>query len=248
MKNGWCCFLMVFVLMFSCKKGNDTESGIENFVRTSNVKTSVYGNSSVQLVKTEQLGPKEVSMTFQTSVSPESMEISTIKLSVLDLVAKIIAGKKENRMLLNQGVNFRIVLTDLKGKKIASEIVNKTSMTSNARDFVSDKKQDALNQMLEVLNSKLPITDSATGVKIIRISLGDHSNVVYTAEVPENLEKAVQGDKAKETIKTNMSKDKSFKKMLSELKKFDVYSIRYEYRKKGGKLLQQVEMKENDFR
>ena len=36
--------------------------------------------------------------------------------------------------------------------------------------------------------------------------------------------------------------------MLSELKKFDVYSIRYEYRKKGGKLLQQVEMKENDFR
>lgn len=151
-------------------------------------------------------------------------------------------------ILLDKGVNFKMKLTGKNGETIAEEIINKSNISAAKPDADFNEKHNHLNQLLEMSNANLPIVDSLTGIKIIKVALGSDNDVIYTAEVPEKMKKLVKTPENKVIIRQNMQQDEQFGKMVSELKNFDINSVKYQYRDKNGKLLQEVEMTERDFR
>ncbi len=238
--------LVLAGLMMSCEKSK--EDKLDDFVTHFNTSTQGVQNSTLKLVKSEKVGSDKVTLHFSTPFNIETAEVSVIKASLVQLIGKMLWSNNDYKKLLNDGASFIVIVKGNDGKEILKEVVNKSGMTSNTIINTPNGKHRELNQMLEVFNAGLPVTDSLSGVKITQISLGDEKDVIYTAVVPQKIEEAVKNPKAKEVIKKDMSKDQQLKKVYLDLKKFDVDLLKYQYRDSNGKLLQEVQMREKDFK
>jgi len=235
--------------IFSCnKKEKAKDDLIREFVSANHSEKTGIQDSVFSLIKTEQSGANEISLTFQSDLSADNLQPKLIKSAVTDLLVKIIKKDPKNMILLDKGVNFKIKLTGKDGKTITEEILNKSNISAAKPDSDLNEKHNHLNQLLEMSNSNLPVVDSLTGIKIVKVALGSNDDVIYTAEVPDKMKELVKTSENKAVIRQNMSKDKQFGKMVSELKNFDINSVKYQYRDKNGKLLQEVEMTEKDFK
>jgi len=243
---------MILSLSFfflSCKKKETTKDEMmKEFVENYNSQKTKIENSTVVFENSEQTSPNEITLNFSSALSSETIQPQLIKKAITDLMIQIIRKNPKNIHLLNKGVNFKIQLTGKNGKKIATEIVNKSSMTSKKPDFSQNEKHQQLNQLLEVSNSNLPVTDPSSGVKITKVFLGTNNDVIYNAEVPDKMKEIIKTSENQSIIKKNMSKDKAFIKMVKELKAFDIKSVKYQYRDQSGKLLQEVEVTQNDVK
>lgn len=247
MKKTFIFFLGIALSFTCCKKENSKDVLMDNFVKSMKTNASKMDTSAVSLVRTEKTGNNEITLSFNTPLSEDQMQPQLISSAVQDIMIKIIRKDPKNIQLLDKGVNFKVVLTGKNGKKLYSDIINKSSMSAKKPDTSVNIKHSQLNQMLEISNGNLPIVDSATGIKITKIALGNHNDVIYTAEVPKSIENMVKMEENRSIIKSNMAKDKQFKQMLKDLKAYDISSLKYQYRNQNGKLLQEIEMKENDF-
>ncbi|MGC4129406.1 MAG: hypothetical protein QM564_07555 [Bergeyella sp.] len=244
-------FLAIILLLsaVSCnKKENAKEAMMNDFVKTMKTQSPETQSSSLMLSRTEKTGNNEITLHFITPLSKEHLQPKMINEAVQDMMIRIIKKAPKNMQLLNKGVNFKVILTGKNNEQLHTEIINKSSMTLHKEDIATIKKQNQLNQMLEVSNGNLPVTDSATGITITKIALGNHNDVIYTAEVPDKMKAIVSIPENKSIIKSNMAKDKPLKEMLNELSEYDIRSLKYQYRSKNGKLLQEVEMRKQDFR
>ena len=233
-------------LLFSCEKTKETK--IEDFVKTYNTAQKPVKNNTLSLVKSEKSGNNQITLHFTSPLTEQTMEPSIIKASLVDLIGKMLWSNADNKKMLNDGVSFAVIVKGADGNILLKELINKSGMTSTKIDLVETKNRNQLNQMLEFFNNSLPITDSLSGVKITQISLGEKNDVVYTAIVPSKIEEAVKRPESKAFIKRDMSRDKQLKKVLTDLKTFDISSLKYQYRNNNGKLLQEVEMREKDFK
>ena len=240
---------MVVLAFSSCdKKENTRERMIKGFLNQyESGKTNIL-NSSLQVVKAEQTAPNEITLDVTSELSGDAIQPALIKAAVSDLMVAIIRKNPRHIQLLNKGVNFKVNLTGKNGEKIGTQIINKSSMTAQKPDFSQNEKHAKLNQLLEVSNSNLPVTDSASGVKITKVFVGSENDVIYTAEVPEAMKSIIKMPENKNIIKKNMSKDKEFRKMVMQLKEFDISKVKYQYRDRNGKLLQEVAVTADDFR
>ena len=237
--------LVIGVLMLSCSKSK--EDKMDDFVTTYNSSKKPIKNNTVTLVKSERTSENQVTLNFSTHLTADNMEPSVIKASLIDLIGKLLWSNAENKKMLNDGVSFAVIVKGADGNILLKEMINKSGMTSTKIDLVETKNRNQLNQMLEFFNNSLPITDSLSGVKITQIALGSKNDVIYTAIVHKKKKKAVQRSESKAFIKRDMARDQQLKKVLTDLKTYDISSLKYQYRDDSGKLLQEVEMKEKDF-
>ena len=139
-------------------------------------------------------------------------------------------------------------MTNEKGKLIGADVLSRNGFSSGNTKPTREEKHAQVNQMLEVFSGKLPVVDSATGVKITRIELGADNTVIYTNEVPDNIKANIARPEAKALIRKNMLADPKLKELLKNFSNMEVYSLRYQYRDRNGKLLQNVAVRENDFK
>ncbi len=248
MKN-YLLLLLISIIVFSCKKeGVNKEVMMENFVKSMKTQPSKVEGSTVVLTKTEKTGNNEITLHFETGLSEDNIQPQMISDAIQDLMVQIIKRNSKNIQLLEKGVNFKVILAGKDGKELYTDVINKSSMTAKKPQAEINEKHNQLNQMLEISNANLPITDSTTGITITKIALGNNNDVIYTAEVPEKMKSIVKIADNRALIKKNMSTDKQFKQMLIDLKNYDISTLKYEYRDKNGTLLQHVEMQEKDFK
>lgn len=220
---------------------------MSDFVAAYSEGKSKIKDSTLILKKVSQTSPNEITMDFETPYR-ENLQGSLAKAAVRDLMVKIIRSNRKNIRMLDQGVNFKINLFATDDSRIISEIVNKTSLTKITPETTANESTSQLNQLLEISNNNLPVTDSATGIKIIKVTVGSDHDIIYTAAVPTNFQKSIQMPENQKIIKQNMLQDQSFEKMVKSLKKFDVEAVKYQYKDQNGKLLQEVTVKETDFK
>lgn len=240
---------VVLVSLSSCKKKENAKDDLmKEFVINQNQQSKKFQNSTIAFQNSLISGKNEITMRFSTALSLETLEPQLVKSAISDMMIQIIRSQPKNIKLLNQGVNFRIQLYGKNGEKISEEIVNKSSMTTQKPNFSQNEKHQQLNQLLEISNSSLPKVDEASGVTINKVFVGNDRDVIYNAEVPDSLSELIKTEENRNIIKKNMSKDTAFKKMVSQLRNFDIMSVKYRYRNKDGKLLQEVEITEKDFK
>ena len=238
--------LFLSVVLISCEKTK--EEKLDDFVTHFNTSSQKVQNKTLKLMKSEKVSSDKVILHFSTPLSSETAEVSVIKASLIQLIGKMLWSNPNYKKLLNDGASFIVIVKGNDGKEILKEIVNKSGMTSNTIEEGVNAKHRELNRMLEVFNAGLPVVDSVSGVKITQIALGKDKDVIYTAVVPHKIEDAVKNPKAQSIIKSDMAKDQQLKKVYLDLKKFDVDVLKYQYRNDEGKLLQEVQMKEKDFK
>lgn len=239
---------IIILATSSCNKNENTrERMMQGFLNQyQSGKTNIL-NSSLQVTKAVQSGPDEITLEVNSELSGDAIQPVLIKTAVSDLMIAIIRQNPRYLQLLNKGVNFKVNLRGKNGEKIGTQIVNKSSMTTQKPDFTQNEKHARLNQLLEVSNSNLPVKDSASGVMITKVFVGSDNDVIYTAEVPEPMKNIIKLPENKNIIKKNMSKDDNFRKMVLQLKEFDITHVKYQYRDRNGKLLQEVSVSEKDF-
>lgn len=240
--------LLFFIIMVSCNEKQEKNKPekteiVKNILQAS----EKIKDSTIVLEETRAIGENEIFMRFVSKLPSDRANTQLIRSSLLDLVGKIIWSHPENIKNLNNGVHFNIEINDKTGKLITKEIINKNTIQTPQASSTT-QKHDSLRQMLEIFNNSLPIQDSISGVEITQISLGSDNDLIYTAIVPKKLQDLVKDKKSIPIIKDDMSKDKNLKKILIDMKNFDISSLKYEYRDHHGNLLQEIKMKENDFK
>ena len=242
------CFA-ILLIVFSCKKKENAKDDLmQEFVTNQNQQSKKFQNSTIAFQNSMISGNNEITMRFSSALSLENLEPQLVKSAISDMMIQIIRSQPKNLKLLNQGVNFRIQLFGKDGEKISEEIVNKSSMSAQKPSFSQNEKHQQLNQLLEISNSSLPKVDEASGVTITKVYVGNNRDVIYIAEVPDSLSELIKTEENRNIIKKNMSKDTAFKKMVSQLRHFDIMSVKYRYQSKSGKKLQEIEVAEKDFK
>ncbi len=240
--------LVLALAPVSCSKKDVKEHRMENFVRTMNGPHELIENESVQFVNAQKTGTDNITLNFKTRLPEEQLQSDLLRSSVFDLAAKIISRNKKNMLLVKRGVRFNVRLMNEKGKLIGADVLSRNGFSSGNTAPSHEEKHAQVNQMLEVFSGKLPVTDSVSGVRITRIELGSNNNIVYTNEVPDKIRDAIARPESKELIRKNMLADPKLKDMLKNFRNLDIFSLKYQYRDRKGKLLQEVEVREKDFK
>ncbi|WP_120488796.1 hypothetical protein [Bergeyella cardium] len=238
-------FLFLSGLLFiSCQ--SDKKSEVDITISIMNATAKKLNDPTLSLQEVKRVGENEILMRFQSKINADKANSDVMRESLLSLVGKIIWSDKQNIKMLNDGINFKVEVKDDSGKVIISELINKANI-QNERTNPTTQKHNEVKQMLEVFNNNLPIVDSASGVKITQISVGVQNDLIYTAIVPHSIKQAVKRPEAKSIIKEDMSKNSALKKILTDMKPYDISTLKYQYRDENGALLQEVEMTERDF-
>lgn len=224
-----------------------TEERMQEFVKTVN-STNVQNSKTFSLEKSSITGTNEITLEFSSEISQNQMLSSDLSAAVTNLMIEVIRKEPENLKLMDQGVNFKIILRGKDGNIIREELINKQTITSQKPPTSQNKKHLELNQLLEISNANLPKKDPANGVTLTKINIGNEDDVIYTAEVPDAISKMISTPENREIIRKNMVRDTAFKKMVLQLKNFDIATVKYQYRTKSGKLLQEVKVQASDFR
>ena len=235
--------ILLFTIQSCGKKEKNKNELITQFVEKINSNKTKIKDGTIRLENTKQTGETEITLNFKSELSSDAVQSQMIKTAISDMMIQVIRQDKNNILLLNKGVNFKIILTGKNGENLATEIVNKSNMTSKKPDFSVNEKHKRLNQVLEVSNGNLPVTDPSSGVTITKVFVGNNNDVIYYAEIPDQLKSIIKTEQNKKIIRQNMLADKEFMKMVKELKSFDIKTVKYQYRDKQGNLVQEVEIK-----
>lgn len=209
-------------------------------------------NNYISSSSAEKSAADEITIRFYLKEqSGEDLGLEMVKKSLPQVIATALNKEKIGQDLINDGVKFRIRIVDEKGKKVFySETFDKNNIPKEtASNFATSKNNDQeLQQILEIFNKNLPITDSESGIKVMKIALGTNQDIIYTAVVPDDFKEAMKTEGAKEMMKEEMLRDPQIKMLLSRSHELNITKLTYHYKDEKGNLLNDVTISSSEIK
>lgn len=188
-KRGFLLLVLAFSLL-ACKKSSDTQ--INEFITGYNsaVATRLQGNPAVKSSSATKSGPNEVSISMQLNSEKDDMETELLKKSFPQILGQIISSMP-NGSKFNDDIDIKFILFDKNGNQISSDKIDKNAKQFKDVDVANLGKgqmlsKGQLNEMLDVFNKNLPMTDPSTGLKVLKMEAGNDNDVMYSVEVPQD--------------------------------------------------------------
>lgn len=243
-------FLILALLLVSCESDDQK---MQKFVQMYNNSASLVNTPQVQSTKAFVRG-NDIVIDVYTKISEDEVEGELLQKVYPDLIGQLINSEPKGKELLEKDVVFKLNVFDAKGQPITRSEVNKETVKKapqvDMKNFGSGAKSnpEGLKQMLEVFNKSLPITDKSSGVTILKIDVDAKNNLVYTAEVPENLKNLFLIEGSEALVKKELVKSPQIKDVLKQGRVFGINELHYDYVDKNKKLLKTIVISENDLR
>jgi len=242
--------LSLFCLV-SCKKS--TESKISEFISVYKKTFTSIAESNPYIVSTsaEKTAADEITIRFYTKSSGEDdndIGIDMVRKSLPEVIGAAISQEKDGKDLINNGVKFNIKILDENGQKVFySEVYDKNSIEKTVSSNPI-QTNGGINQVLDVFNKSLPITDPTTGIKIVNISAGTDNDIIYTAVIPEAMIEVFKLDGTKEMLKDDLLRNSQIKELLLKSKAYGISKLKYIYKDEKDNAIVEVVINTSDIK
>lgn len=186
-----------------------------------------------------------ITLKIYTNYKGDELEIQLVEKSLPEIIGKQLLNDSKIIELLELGKEFNVYIYDAYNKKIAEESINKNSTFSPIEAKDTNSKAQEFNNIIAILNKNLPITDEA-GVTILSINI-DNKNLVYTAEIPDELKELFNIEGSSDLLKSELMKDKNLVDAFRQTQMYNIENIIYKYIDKKGNTLKEVKISSTDL-
>ncbi|GEM_PF-709060 len=246
--------LLIFAIsLTACKKSADSK--INEFIQGYNSATANISRNNPVIASSsaEKTGPNEITISIKTTTGSDEMESQLMKSSFPQLIGQLLNSSSPKSNLMDEGINFKVNVFDKNGNKLVSQALDKNTIgksSLNVENFANGNSpsQSELNELLSVFNKNLPITDPSTGIKILKMEAGSENDIVYHAEVPDELKEVLKMDGAKQLMKDEMLRQPQLRQILSQTSKLGIDKLRYLYKDKAGNLIEEITLNQSDLK
>ena len=135
-------------------------------------------------------------------------------------IAVALNSEKSINELVEDGVNFKIKVIDKDGQLQYTEIYDKSKFQSLGKIDLNPEtgtSTEDLNKILDIYNKNLPQEDPSTGIKITKIEAGNNHDIIYSAEVPDELKEVLKLNNAKTLMKDEMLRQPQIQNIFSSV-------------------------------
>lgn len=164
---------------------------------------------------------------------------------------------KRASYLVRNGVKFRVVYCSRNDRVISDLIIDKAKMLELSKqkpDLEIGKAggnnmiSSEVKQILIVLNNSLPIViDHELQIKMMKVDVNKLNELEYSLEIGKEMAETIKSDGAKELLKENILRNPNTRQLFMKVKSIGLSHIKYIYKDKAGKKLNEVLLTEADF-
>jgi hypothetical protein len=168
-----------------------------------------------------------------------------------------ITNNKTASYLVRNGVKFRVVYCSNNDRVISDLIIDNAKMKelSQEKPNLEVAKEEANNsispeikQILITLNNSLPIViDRELQIKMKKVDVNSLKQLEYSLEIGEGMTEAIKSTGAKELLKETILRNPNTRRLFIKVKSIGLSHIKYIYKDKAGKKLNEVLISEGDF-
>lgn len=243
--------LLVSVSLVSCKNTSDKAN---DFVKMYNRSSAMAKNSYIKSTKATYVKSGNIDISIETGYNNSGIESDLMKNSLPELIGQVIKSDRLGNELLNAGVKFNVKIYGVNFQLLASKTLDKDNINEdsgkliNTLSTVKNPSQAELNQILDIFNKSLPVVDKETGITILKMTADNNSNIIYIAEVPDDLAKILKNEQVAALMKEELLQSPQIKQVLSKTAEFGVNNLKYIYQTKAGKNITEVEISKNDLK
>ncbi|KQT16914.1 hypothetical protein ASG31_11115 [Chryseobacterium sp. Leaf404] len=238
-------------MLISCKKSTETRTAefVKMYNNTSDMMVRSAGFKSTKATTTPT---GDVDIEIKTTYLDNDMEAELMKNAIPDIIGQAIQAEPSGKELLAEGVKFNLKVYSSNGTMMSAQTIDKTTKKGNI-DLEAIAKGDTpnssqLNEILKVFSKSLPIVDKASGVKIVAINADAENNIIYSAEVPDQYAEVLAADAAAQIMKDEMMRSPDVRQIFSQTAALGVNNIKYIYKDKTGKKLNEITIKRTDLK
>lgn len=246
--------LFSVLLLISCR---NTQSEMAKFVIMYNNTSSYIVNDVIRATKAETVSPTEIKITIDTRISDDMQSEMTEK-SFPALISSVLLKEKISSDLLDEGVNFKVNITDVNYTNITTVDINKNtiknftasdvSSNTSAISTVESDVNSELNEMLAILNKSLPIEDKASGFKIMKIEAGNDQDIIYYVQVPNEIAEVLKIEGADNLMKDEVLRNPELKQILQKANQYNINKLKYRMTNNKGEKLKEIVINEKDIK
>lgn len=241
----------IATMLVSCKKS--TQARAEEFVKMYNNTSSMMVRSAgFKSTKATSTPTGDVDIEITTTYLNNDMEAELMKNAIPDIIGQAIQAEPSGKELLEEGVKFNLKVYSSNGVVMSSQTIDKNTKKGNidleaiAKGDTPDSAQ--LNEILKVFSKSLPIVDKASGIKIVAITADAENNIVYSAEVPDQYADVLAADAAAQLMKDEIMRSPDVRQIFAQTKSIGVNNIKYIYKDKTGKKLNEITIKRDEVK
>lgn len=239
------------ILLTACQTKSDK---IRDFVDMYNRSSSMMTSYMIKSTKAIDSGHDEITIEVNTSSQAgDEMESALIKSSLPELIGQAIKSEPEGQELLNSGVKFNIKIYGVGAHLIADEVIDNKSLKGDAAKELKSISQgnagaSQLNTVLEVFNKNLPSEDKSTGIKIMSIKADEENNIVYTAQVPDDLKEMLKTEGSEQILKDEMLRSPQVQQIFTKTDALGVKNLKYRYTDAKGTTIKEITITKEDLK
>jgi len=231
-----CFALIVCLVIVSCK---DREMRVNEFIANYNLETKKIRSSEIGSTKAVYKDKNEIIIEFEFSFLDDSIQMNFLAQSIANITAPMIKAVPQGENLLKDGVNFKLQLFNRNHVKFGEADINSKSVD------ISSGGND-LQSMIAELNKALPITDSLTGDKLLKIELQGNS-VIYKYEVADDMSEIMDLSETDEILKEDLRSNPSIRSIFSNRAGVNINNIICIYFDKNNVELKKIALSKQDF-
>jgi len=241
--------LTLILSLHSCEKPLSTK--ISEFVSLYNSSTKQVANPVLEDTSAEKTGDKEITIRLYVSIAKDDPQLEMIKVPLAQSIAVALNSEKSINELVEDGVNFKIKVIDKDGQLQYTEIYDKSKFQSLGKIDLNPEtgtSTEDLNKILDIYNKNLPQEDPSTGIKITKIEAGNNHDIIYSAEVPDELKEVLKLNNAKTLMKDEMLRQPQIQNIFSSVSELGIDKLRYLYKDKNGNTVSEIVLSKEDIK
>lgn len=230
--------LFVAFLIVAC---SSTTSKMNDFIKSYNQYAGKMSNAMIKSTEAKKKSEREIEIIFHTQETSDGGE-DFYKTALSSMIPAVFTSDESSKDLINEGVTFKLSFVDPDGTVLSNALVDKAKLDEIMKTLQKDGKstdindsKNGLESMLTLLRKNLPMVIDESGIKIVDIQVSDKNELVYIAEVPQDLSENLKSAAAKELVRQEMLRGTKLKSVFESMKSFNVQKIKYIYKDTKGK-------------
>ncbi|RZL48142.1 MAG: hypothetical protein EOP00_09995 [Pedobacter sp.] len=199
----------------------------------------------------------DIKIVLRSKFKRDDPEIEQYKDIVPASFFYVIKKDKRASYLIRNGVKFRVVYCSRNDRVISDLIIDKAKMLELSQqkpelEIAKAKNNNSISadvkQILIALNNSLPIViDHELQIKMTKVDVNKLNELEYSLEIGDEMTERIKSDAAKELLKENILRNPNTRQLFMKVKSIGLSNIKYIYKDKTGKKLNEVLITESDL-
>lgn len=230
------------------------EKKLKNFVTQFNEAVASNPSNPNFTCNVEYISPQLARFNFRSTYDGGTLQTKMIQQTMEVMEQYLMTSTGLLKELVKDGIAFDIVCKGHDGSVLSSKRIhegNIDSLSLAARQNSNQKGHSEMNileSMVENWNLNMPMEDTAAGVKIFGIELGDDHDVIYKMQYLDSEIEALLNDETVAFLKEEAMRNPAIHNIFSSVSRFGISKVSYHILSAKGEKIAEFTIDSSELR